>query len=324
VNEVAEKNSSIPSAPLASWYIRFGEFEVDSLQPELRRNGLKVPLPPKPFKVLLRLLDQPGVLVSREELRQDFWPDFPDELVCSNVSVAISQIRIALGERASNQKYILTAPSGYYFSGKAERSGHRSESQPNCTSNIEESEPLNCAPNTAASASSESNAKSRWPSVSFLVVLFLCSMCLGMLLALSRKSSIRPLESTRKTIVIRPFDDLTVGSEQAIFCKGLGQELIAELSRQKPASLEVVNGRTDQYPAQHPELENSTTGKNPAFDLEGSVRREGRVLRIAVELEEQNSRRVLWAELYEKNDESPVLVQRDVAAQIAKAILKRP
>jgi TolB-like protein len=47
-------------------------------------------------------------------------------------------------------------------------------------------------------------------------------------------------------------------------------------------------------------------------------------LRIAVELEEQNSRRVLWAELYEKNDESPVLVQRDVAAQIAKAILKRP
>ena len=77
-----------------------------------------------------------------------------------------------------------------------------------------------------------------------------------------------------------------------------------------------------QTPPRKQAVENSgSTGS--IYELEGSVRKEGHTLRIAIELNDLQSKRVLWAELYEGNEESPVLVQRGVATQAAKGILTR-
>jgi DNA-binding winged helix-turn-helix (wHTH) protein len=61
-------------SPSPNSNIRFGKFEVDLLQGELRRSGLRQNLGPQPFELLRVLLERPGELITRDELRQRLWP----------------------------------------------------------------------------------------------------------------------------------------------------------------------------------------------------------------------------------------------------------
>jgi TolB-like protein len=151
------------------------------------------------------------------------------------------------------------------------------------------------------------------------VALFLGSAPLGMVVTLLWNSSAGAPSSVHRTIVVHHFQNLTTDTREDSFCKGLGEELMAELDRKKTDSFDVV---IDPDPPGKRTLENSRS-KAPIFELEGSVRKEGHTLRIVIELHELRSKRVMWAELYEGNEDSPVPVQRDVAMQVAKGILTR-
>jgi len=96
--------------------LRFGPFEVDLQCGELRRQGLKIRIQPQPFKVLAFLLERPGELVSRDELRERLWPkavylDF--EL---GLNRSMHKLRGALLDSANSPRYIETLPGrGYRF-----------------------------------------------------------------------------------------------------------------------------------------------------------------------------------------------------------------
>lgn len=96
--------------------LRFGVFEIDLQQGELRRAGLRQKLGPQPFQVLQALLERPGELVTREELRQRLWPDqtFVDyELALKK---CINRIREVLGDSADSPRFVETVPRrGYRF-----------------------------------------------------------------------------------------------------------------------------------------------------------------------------------------------------------------
>lgn len=95
---------------------RFGVFELDLRAGELRRNGIKVKLQEQPFQVLTELLDRPGQVVTREELRNRLWPadtyvDFDHSL-----NAAIRRLRDTLGDSAENPTFVETvARRGYRF-----------------------------------------------------------------------------------------------------------------------------------------------------------------------------------------------------------------
>jgi DNA-binding winged helix-turn-helix (wHTH) protein/Tol biopolymer transport system component len=97
---------------------RFGTFELDLRAGELRRQGLKVKLQEQPFQVLAQLLEKPGEVVTREELRNRLWPadtfvDFDHSL-----NAAIRRLRDALGDSAENPRFVETvARRGYRFLG---------------------------------------------------------------------------------------------------------------------------------------------------------------------------------------------------------------
>jgi DNA-binding winged helix-turn-helix (wHTH) protein len=75
-----------------SQVIRFATFEVDLQAQELRKGGLRLKLSGQPFQVLAILLEQPGAVVTREELQKRLWPDtFVD--VDHNLNTAINKIR---------------------------------------------------------------------------------------------------------------------------------------------------------------------------------------------------------------------------------------
>jgi cholera toxin transcriptional activator len=95
---------------------RFGLYEADVASGELRKNGSKLRLQEQPFQVLVALLERPGEVFTREELRQRLWPadtfvDFDHSL-----NTAINKLRDALGDTASNPRFIETlARRGYRF-----------------------------------------------------------------------------------------------------------------------------------------------------------------------------------------------------------------
>ena len=96
--------------------LRFGVFEVDVRAGELRKQGVRIKLQEQPFHVLTVLLQRPGEVVTREELRSENWPadtfvDFDNSL-----NTAINKLREALADSADNPRFIETLPRrGYRF-----------------------------------------------------------------------------------------------------------------------------------------------------------------------------------------------------------------
>jgi DNA-binding winged helix-turn-helix (wHTH) protein len=90
--------------------IRFGVFELDSEAGELRRDGAKVRLQDQPLQILQILLEQPGKVVPREELRKRIWPSDTFVDFDHGINNAIKRLREALGDTAETPLYIETLP----------------------------------------------------------------------------------------------------------------------------------------------------------------------------------------------------------------------
>jgi DNA-binding winged helix-turn-helix (wHTH) protein/Tfp pilus assembly protein PilF len=104
-----------------SMRVRFGVFEVNLRDRELRKFGLRVRLQQKPFRILERLLETPGQFVSREELARVLWPD-SHVLFDRSLNTAVNGLRRALGDPGRNPRFIETRPGlGYRFIAQVER-----------------------------------------------------------------------------------------------------------------------------------------------------------------------------------------------------------
>jgi cholera toxin transcriptional activator len=100
---------------------KFDDFEADLRAAELRRGGARLKLQLQPFQVLLALLERPREVVTREELRQRLWPEDTFVDFDHGLNTAMVKLRDALGDSASNPKYVETiAKRGYRFLGHAE------------------------------------------------------------------------------------------------------------------------------------------------------------------------------------------------------------
>jgi TolB-like protein len=97
-------------------HVSFGIYELDLHARELRKQGLRVKLQQKPFDLLAALLERPGGVVTRDELRQRLWPKETFGDLDHSLSIAVHKIRIALHDTAENPRFIETlAGRGYRF-----------------------------------------------------------------------------------------------------------------------------------------------------------------------------------------------------------------
>lgn len=101
---------------------RFGVFELDAQTGELRRKGMRVKLHTQPFQVLSMLLERPGEMLTRDEICRELWPDGTFVDYEHGLNSAINRLREALGDKASNPRFIETlARRGYRFLAPVER-----------------------------------------------------------------------------------------------------------------------------------------------------------------------------------------------------------
>jgi DNA-binding winged helix-turn-helix (wHTH) protein/Tol biopolymer transport system component len=96
--------------------VRFGVFELDVRAAELRKNGIKLRLQEQPFRVLAVLLEQPGEVVTREELKEKLWPDDTFVDFDNSLNTAVNKLRDVLGDSAVSPRFVETVPRrGYRF-----------------------------------------------------------------------------------------------------------------------------------------------------------------------------------------------------------------
>ncbi len=110
-----------PGRTVPSTVARFGGFEVDLRSGELIRNGSKAHLHGQPLQLLELLLQQPGQVVTREQIQQHLWPDGTVVEFEHSVNAAVKRLREALGDDADRPTFIETIPRrGYRFIARVE------------------------------------------------------------------------------------------------------------------------------------------------------------------------------------------------------------
>jgi DNA-binding winged helix-turn-helix (wHTH) protein len=112
-------------------FVRFGAFEADLDTCELRRAGQRVELQELPFRILAALLERPGELVSRDDLRASAWPAGVHVDFEHGLNKAVNKIRVALGDDPERPRYVETLPRrGYRFIAPVELPREYEKAQP--------------------------------------------------------------------------------------------------------------------------------------------------------------------------------------------------
>jgi TolB-like protein/DNA-binding winged helix-turn-helix (wHTH) protein len=275
--------------------VRFGVFELDCQSGELRKQGVRLRLQGQPLQVLTRLLETPGDLVTREELRNRLWPadtfvDFDQAL-----NNAVQRIREALGDSAQSPRFIETIPKrGYRFVG--------SVSSPQA--------------DPAAGPLPEKPRKSRTAYITFVGLLILAGI--GMAMLVSRWQQNRRLQKIR-AIAVLPLENLSGDPTQDYFADGITDELITEVARLHP--LRVIS-RTSVLRYKGTREPRPEIAKELGVDavLEGSVTRSDSQVRITAQLIEARTDTHLWSGEYTREMRDIISLQREVAGDIAHEI----
>jgi DNA-binding winged helix-turn-helix (wHTH) protein len=103
--------------------VRFGIFEVDLNALELRKHGLRLKLPEQPFQILAMLLERPGEIITRDELRNRLWQTDTFVDFDHGLNNAVLRLREVLGDSSDNPRFVETIPRrGYRFIAPVEES----------------------------------------------------------------------------------------------------------------------------------------------------------------------------------------------------------
>src|SRR5947209_16776280 len=95
---------------------RFGAYELDVAERDLRKNGSRVRLQEQPLRILTALVKKPGQLVTREDLKQRIWGNDTYVDFDQSINKAVNRLREVLNDNASHPRYIETVPrQGYRF-----------------------------------------------------------------------------------------------------------------------------------------------------------------------------------------------------------------
>ena len=125
MREPDERAASEPILLSSGRYVHFGPFRIDQQRQEVTRDGSRIKLQGKVYQILLTLLEKPGEVVTREELRLRLWPAETHVNYDANVNTTVNKLRQALGDSSDKPLYIETIPrKGYCLLVRPEVSNH--------------------------------------------------------------------------------------------------------------------------------------------------------------------------------------------------------
>lgn len=300
--------------------VKFGVFEANLRTGELRKHGVKVKLQGQPFQVLAMLLERPGDVVTREELRDSLWSadtfvDFEHGL-----NSAIKRLRDALGDSADQPRYVETlARRGYRFIAPVQEAAEEIDrgGVPR-VANLLDPAPTTTDSLAPASTPAATRLLSKASVLLLVLVAALFVVIAGMKFRWWQGSRLEGAGSVH-SIAVLPLENLSGDPAQEYFADGMTDALLTELAT--VGSLRVIS-RTSvmQYRGTKKTLPQIGRELNVDAVVEGSVMRAGNHVRVNAQLIETSTDHHLWAKSYERDLQDILALQGEVAQAIASEV----
>ena len=306
--------------------LRFGVFELDLKEGQLRKSGVRLKLRPQAVRVLELLASRSGELVTREELRQTIWPDGLVVDFDQGLNFCVRQIRTALSDDADTPRFLETVPRrGYRFLVPVER-------DPDSQSEPAEKSPRIPVAETEVSTECVAENSERSRNLAGHNIRRIASAAVGMFVfagllllvinkriavepATSRSGSIKPIAS----LAVLPLLNLSGDRSEEFFADGMTEALIARLS--STPNLRVI-ARTSVMHFKETQKRVREIAKELNVDavIEGAVLRSNGRVRITVRLVRAGMDENVWSSVYDREANDVLGLQDELTQAIARQI----
>ena len=305
--------------------VRFGTYEVSLQSGEVRKSGMRIRVQQQPMKLLEILLERPGEVVSREELRGRVWTNESFGDFDQALNIAIAKLRTALEDSAENPRFIETLPKrGYRFI--ADVSVVDSAPHPKKPASSAGELPGSQEVKTGAGHESQgagltiapvAHKRQLWPTRRVIVALALVLSLPILAVWLFRSRGRAP--TGIRSLAVLPLENLSGDASQGYFADGMTDELITDLSQ--ISALRVISRTSVMvYKGARKPLPQIARELNVDAVVEGTVLRSGDQVRITAQLIDASTDKHLWSQSYEGELRDTLALQNRVAGAIADQI----
>lgn len=295
--------------------LSFDDVVIDFAGRRLWRGGSEQALEPKAFAVLALLAGSTGRVFTRDQILDAVWGH--RHVTQSVLNRIMSLLRQALGEDAQHPRYLHTVYGvGYRFD------------LPQIEADPPRAENVAPSADSITSAAANAGARRRRPRLA-AVAMAVVLVSSGSAWLLRKHNAAPPpaptgtavatAASTRPSLAVLPFADLSQAQDQSYLADGLAEEILNQLA-QSPA-LRVV-GRTSSFSFKGKQQDLKAIGQKlgVAYLLEGSVRKEGDALRVTAQLLRADDGSHLWSKVYARELRDVFAVQEDISRDVAQAL----
>src|SRR5277367_2056898 len=323
--------------------LRIGDWCVNPTSSQISREGESARVELRTMRLLVCLADHAGEVVSIDDLLDQVWTDVivaPD-----SVYQAVASLRRLLGDDPKQPTYIETVPRlGYRMVATVSPWTDQPVLQTGAEMNVQalaaqtsvSEQPV---PRTNAPDESKKSGSRHQPGLTLAAGAALCLLLIVALVVYGKFAKNNSLASTngrvgtvtlrqQKSVAVIPFLDLTDAMNEEPFADGMTEELIDKLS--KIPGLRVPSATSSFYfkgklwprsdgPSQ-PTIADIAKTLGVAYVLDGSVRKSGARLRVDVRLIRADNGYVVWSETYDRPFDDILMVQDDIAGEVAKAL----
>jgi TolB-like protein/DNA-binding winged helix-turn-helix (wHTH) protein len=286
--------------------LRVGAWRVDPRLGEISRDGQTIRLEARAMRLLLRLAERPGEIVSTDDLLNDVWSGVI--VTQDSVYQAVASLRRVLGDDAKRPTHIVTVP----------RLGYRMVASVRPWD--DQSSP---SVGVGALDTSTPRASRRVIGAVLAGVVVLC-VAVFAVVWLRGGQATRPSNSasepSQQSIAVMPFLDLTTQEmNEEYFADGLTEEVIGRLS--KIPGLSIPSPASSFYfKDKHATVGEIGKALGVAYLMDGSIRQSDANMRIGVRLVRVDDGYVVWSQTYEKPRTDKLRIQDEVAGEIAREL----
>ncbi len=311
--------------------VRIGAWRINPKSGQISRDGETARVEVRTMRLLVCLAEHAGEVVSIDDLLNRVWSDVivaPD-----SVYQAVASLRRLLGDDPKQPAYIETVPRLGYRMVATVSPWEDDSIAPAGSARAADSEPSPPASTNALGVPGKSGARPRadylWATGAALcLALVVAFLFYGRFATNKRSASLATAPQRQNSIAVLPFLDLTDDMNQEPFADGMTEELIDKLSKipglrvPPPTSSFYFKGKL--WPRSHgaPQITIAEIAKSlgVVYVLDGSVRKSGARLRVDARLIRADNGYVVWSETYDRPFDDILLVQEDIAGEVAKAL----
>lgn len=291
--------------------VRFGVFELDLATDTLRKRGAATSVRGQPLKVLRLLVERPGALVTREDLRLALWDASTFVAFDIGLNAAVRRLRRALGDSAEQPRFIETLPGrGYRFLAPVEISTPAEEAAPPLAGSTKTGAPS--LPLPTGSAVGSDRRWRRWTAAAAVAVV-LIGIGVWQFGVLADPRDGVPIRS----VAVLPFQNLSPDEAGGYFSAGLVDALLAELGQIRELKV-ISRTSTLRYAGTTRSIPEIARELGVDALVEGSVLSTADRVRVTVQLIDGRTDHHRWANSYERPLHDLIALQHDLVNAIVR------